>query len=381
MSGDPEQEYFSDGITEEIITALSKTPTVFVIARTSSFKYKGKEIDVRTVGRELGVHYVLEGSVRKSEDRLRVTAQLVDAKSGNHIWAERYDRDLKDIFAIQDEITMKIITELRVKLTSGEQARLVAKGTNNLEAYLKLLQALDYFFRLNREDNIRARQMAEEAIASDPGFVRAYEILAHTHFMDFWLRTSKSPKQSLALASKLAQKALSMDASSSGAHNVLAVLYLLKRQHERAIAESEQALALVPNSADYHTQLGRILCYSGMAEKAIPLLKKALRLNPIPKGWHLYTLGFAYNLTGQYEEAIEASRKAVEIEPKNIWSRLVLTQAYSFSGREEEASAEAKEIVKMDPKFSVDYFAKIVPFKNQADKESQMEALRKAGLK
>ncbi len=161
----------------------------------------------------------------------------------------------------------------------------------------------------------------------------------------------------------------------------MAVIYLIKTQHEKALAESEHALALATNSADYHTQLGRILCYSGRPEEAIPLLKNALRLNPIPKGWHLYTLGFAYNLTGRYEEAIEACKKAVEIEPKNLWSHVVLTQAYSFSGREEEARAEAAEILTINPKFSVDYFAKIVPFKNQADKESQMEALRKAGLK
>jgi TolB-like protein/cytochrome c-type biogenesis protein CcmH/NrfG len=168
MSGDPEQEYFSDGISEEIITALSKTPKMFVIARTSSFKYKGKGVDVRTVGRELGVRYVLEGSVRRSEDQLRITAQLVDAKTGNHVWAERYDRNLKDVFAVQDEITKKIITELQVKLTVGEQARFRAKGTENLQAYLKYLRAREYFFHFTPDDNTRARKLLTEVIAMDP---------------------------------------------------------------------------------------------------------------------------------------------------------------------------------------------------------------------
>jgi adenylate cyclase len=208
MSEDPKQEYFSDGITEEIITALSKTPKLFVIARTSSFKYKGKEVDVRKVGRELGVRYVLEGSVRKSGDKLRITAQLIDAKTGNHVWAERYDRDLKDIFTLQDEITKKIITALQVKLTAGEQARLGSRGTDNLDAYLKCLAAREHLLRFNKDDNLIARQKAEEAIALDPKYSDAYSLLGKTHILDAWFKWSESPKGSMGNAFKLAKKAL-----------------------------------------------------------------------------------------------------------------------------------------------------------------------------
>jgi adenylate cyclase len=197
MGGDPEQEYFSNGITEEIITALSKSPKMFVIARTSSFKYKGKKVDVRTVGIELGVRYVLEGSIRRSEEQLRITAQLVDVKTGNHLWAERYDRDLKDIFALQEEITMKVITAMQVQLTEGERARVYARGTNNLNAYLKVWQANEYGWRINAGDNLKARRILEEAIALDPDYAIAFRGLAATHSMEVWLRSTKSQRDSL----------------------------------------------------------------------------------------------------------------------------------------------------------------------------------------
>jgi TolB-like protein/Tfp pilus assembly protein PilF len=381
MSGDPEQEYFSDGITEELITALSKTPKMFVIARTSSFKYKGKEVDVRTVGRELGVRYVLEGSVRKYEKQLRITAQLVDAKTGHHLWAERYERDLKDLFALQDEITKKIITSLQIKLTEGEQVRVFAKGTNNLEAYLKFLHARRYINQFNKEDNILARQAAEQAIALDPGYPAAYYILGMTHLNDVYFRSSKSPEQSLDRAFQLAQKALSMDDSFSRAHVLLGWIYLQRRQHEKAIAEMEQALALEPNSAGSHAHLSRILTYAGRPGEAIALSKKALRLSPIPRTYHLHGLGSAYMDTGQYEEAIVACRKAIKIEPKNQWAHVILASAYSLAGRETEARAEAEEILRINPRFSLANFAKILAYKNQADTERFVEALRKAGLK
>jgi TolB-like protein/Tfp pilus assembly protein PilF len=381
MSGDPEQEYFSNGLTEEIITALSKTPKLFVIARNSSFTYKGKPVWIPTVGKELGVKYVLEGTVRKAGDKVRVTAQLIDAQTNNHIWAERYDRDLKDIFAIQDDITMKIVTAMRVSLTDGEQARISAKGTDNLEAYLKCLKSHEYLLRMNREDNIRARKMAEEAIALDPGYARPYAILANTHQLDLWYRSTKSPKQSLAVAFKLAQEALRMDESLGYAHVVLSYIYLLKSHHEKALDEAEQALALEPNSALRHAALGRILIYDGRPEEAVPLLKRALRLSPIPEGFTLYTLGFAYNMTGRYEEAIEACRKAIGVEPENLWSHVVLTTAYSLAGREEEARAEAGEVLRINPKFSLEHFAKTMPFKNDTDKDPIITALHRAGLK
>jgi TolB-like protein/class 3 adenylate cyclase len=224
LSGDPEQEYFSDGLTEEIISTLSRVPKLFVIARNSTFTYKGKPVKVQQVSEELGVRYVLEGSVRKSGEKIRITAQLIDAITGNHLWAERYDRNIDDIFVIQDEITKKIITAMQVKLTEGEEARVAAKGTNNLEAYLKYLQANELVNRLNIDSNALGKQLAEEAIALDPKYASAYYILSGAHVMDVWLGTSKSPKQSIGKAMKLSQKAIELDETFAVAHGLLGFL-------------------------------------------------------------------------------------------------------------------------------------------------------------
>jgi TolB-like protein/cytochrome c-type biogenesis protein CcmH/NrfG len=378
MSGDPEQEYFSDGMTEEIITALSKTPTVFVIARTSSFRYKGKEVDVRTVGRELGVRYVLEGSVRKSEDRLRITAQLVDGQTGKHLWAERWDRELKDIFDIQDEITMKILTGLQVKLTMGEHARRVEKGASNVQAYLKVLQARAHLLRGNKEDNLLARQLLEEAIALDPNYPIAYIILGWTHWADALRRWSKSPEQSLARVVQLAQKVQAMDDSLGAPHLQLGFVYLFRREHEKAIAEMEQAVAVIPNSDRAHAFLGRALYYAGRSDEAIPLIKKALRRNPQPESWMLEYLGAAYNLKGQYEEAIAACKEAIKIAPRREDAHITLTCAYSLSGREQESRAMAEEVLRINPKYCIRSGKGL--YKNPTDTELLNNALRKAGL-
>ena len=235
MSGDPEQEYFCDGLTEEIITAISKIPQVFVIARNSVFTYKGKPIKVSQVAEELGIRYVLEGSVRKGIDKFRITAQLIDAISGNHLWAERYDRDLKDIFAVQDELTKKIITAMQVELTEGEQARVASRGTNNLEAYLKYLQARSKLIQLNIESNDLGRQLAQEAIELDPQFAMAYRALATAHLMDVIFGTSKSPKESIATRIKLLKKALELDSSYGEAYGALGFTYSIIGEHDRAI--------------------------------------------------------------------------------------------------------------------------------------------------
>jgi len=381
MSKDPDQEYFSDGITEEIITALSKVPHILVIARNSTFTYKGKPVKVQQVGRELGVKYVLEGSVRKAGDRVRITAQLVDAKTGHHLWAERYDRDLKDIFALQDEITMKVITDLQVKLTEAEQARLLAKGTDNLGAYLKLLQGREHHYRMNKEDNALARQLFQETIALDPEYPKPYAFLATTHLMDVWLDSSKSPRESLAKAIELTQKSIALDDSYATGHGLLGNLYIMTRQYDKGIAECERGVALDPNSASALGWLGQNLYWADRPEEAIPVLEKAIRLNPIPPSWYLYNLAMAYRDTGRYEEAISACEKVLHREPKNVIARLVLTSTYSLSGREEEARAEAAEILRIDPKFSLERLAKTRPHKNQANTERFIDSLRKAGLK
>ncbi|GAF92575.1 unnamed protein product, partial [marine sediment metagenome] len=249
MSDDPKQEYFSDGMTEEIITALSKIPKLFVIARHSTFTYKGKPVKVQQVGRELGVRYVLEGSVRKAGDKVRITAQLVDAKTGNHLWAERYDRELKDIFAIQDEITMRIIASLEVKLTEGGTFRIRAKGTDNLEAYLLCLQASEQKNRLNKDGNLLTQQLAEKAIALDPKYPEPYYLLASAAWLEVPLGLTRDPRKSIAKAMAFAKKALALDNSLAPAHGQLGMLYTLIGQHDKGIAEGEKAVSLEPNSA------------------------------------------------------------------------------------------------------------------------------------
>jgi len=381
MSDDPKQEYFSDGMTEEIITALSKTPKLFVIARNSTFTYKGKPVKVQQVGRELGVRYVLEGSVRKAGDRVRITAQLVDARTGHHLWAERYDRELKDIFVVQDDISMKIITALQVELTEGEQAHLSAKRTDNLDAYLKYVEGREHLFRFNRDDNLLARQRAEEAMALDPEYSSAYVLLGKTHILDVFFNWSKSPRESLARAFELAQKPLAMDDTLHGPHIILGTAYLLKRQHDKAIEECERAVLLAPNSADAIYTLGLILRFAGRAKEAISMYERAIRLNPMPPASYFYQLALSYTFIGEFEKAVAICKKALPKNPDDLVGRVTLATAYCSLGREEEARAEAAEVLRIHPKFTVEYASKTWPYKNQADRDLVINALRKAGLK
>jgi adenylate cyclase len=381
MSGDPEQEYFSDGLTEEIITALSKVSSMFVISRNSTFVYKGKPVKVQQVGEELGVRYVLEGSVRKAGDRVRITAQLVDATTGGHVWSERYDRDLKDIFVLQDEITMRILTALRVTLTVGEQARVYDKTTEDLDCFLKGLQGLHHFLRFNEDDNVVARQMFEEIIPLDPENPMAYTMLGWTHVMDVWYGSSESTGKSMERASELAKKALALDDTQDYAHSLLGHISLMMRQYDVAIKEGERAIALNPNGADAHAHLAMTLHYAGRLEEAIVLFKRAMRLNPMPPNWYLVNLANAYGHAGQREESIAALQKALQRNPDDLLARIGLATSYCMAGRAEEARAEAAEILRIDPKFSLEYYAKTLPFKNQALTEIAIDALRKAGLK
>lgn len=380
LSEDPKQEYFSDGLTDEIITALSGIQKLFVIARNSTFTYKGKPVKVQQVSEELGVRYVLEGSVRKAGDKIRISAQLIDALDGHHLWAKRYDRNLSDIFAVQDEITKKIVTAMQVKLTEGEQARAVAKGTNNLEAYLKYLQAHELIYRLNIQSIALGKQLAEEAIALDPEYAPAYYALGKVHMLDVWLGTSESPKASMAKAMELVQKAIALDDKNADAHAFLGFLYSMIRKHDKALALGEKAVALNPNSAESHMRYGKILTFASRYEESIPELKTAIRLNPIPPNLYLYSLGISYCWTGQYEEAIAWCEKAVRREPNSFFARFFMAMAYSLSGRDEEARVEAAEVLRIHPKFSLEKFAKRCTYKKKTDCERLISALRKAGL-
>jgi len=381
MSEDSNQEYLADGITENIISALSQVPKLFVIARNSTYTYKGKPVKVQKVAEDLGVQYVLEGSVQRSGGNLRITAQLIDAITGRHLWSERYDRELMNIFALQDEITNKIITALQVELTMGEQARLIAKGTDNLEAYLKVMQAREPLFTHTKEGNAQARRLLEEAIALDPEYPSAYALLGSTHFMDVLLGSSKSPKKSLKQAFELEKKAIALDDSSAGAHSLLGFLYILMEgNYDKAIAECERAIELAPNSAGSHIWMGCVLTLAGRHEEGVQHCEQALRLNPLPEVFYFQFLGWAYFFAGRYEEAIAAHKKELQRTPNDIVTNEALTTAYSWAGRVEEARAQAAEILRIYPKYSLEQRAKILLAKNQADRERWLEGLRKAGL-
>ena len=286
MSEDPKQEFLCDGMTEAIITALSKVPRMFVIARNSTFTYKGKPVKVKQVSEDLGVRYVLEGSLQRSGDRLRITAQLIDALTGNHLWAERYDRDLKDIFALQDEITIKILTGVHVKLAGGDVSRTERfaekyyRGKQGLDCYLRLMEASGYLQRFNIRDNNIARRLVEEAIAMCPENPIGYMYLGSVYYVDYFVGSTKSPQQPLEKGIELAQKALAMDDSLAGPHGLLCALYTAKREYDKAIAEGERGVALNPGGTSELLNYAASLCYAGRPEESIQLFQKAIRLNP-----------------------------------------------------------------------------------------------------
>ena len=384
MSGDPKQEFLSDGFTEEIITALSKVPRLFVISRQSTFSYKGKPVKVKQVSEELGVRYVLEGSVQRSGDAIRITAQLIDALTGHHLWAERYERDLKDLFALQDEITIKILTGVRVKLIEGGQVggpEKYYKGKQGLDCYLKLMQAYGYLDRWNIEDTNLARRMVEEAIAMCPENPMGYTLLGWVYQRDYALGNTKFPRETLEKGIELAQKALAMDDSISGAHNLLCALYRRTGEYDKSIAEGERAVALAPNETVPLSHYAVSLTVAGRAEEAIPLFEKAIRLNPFGPSSLYRDFGGALRSMGRFEEAVSAYKKAIQISPDNIMAHLGLTATYSLMGREKEARIEAAEVLRINPKFSLDFAAKTSAYKDQSERNKIIEALRKAGLK
>jgi adenylate cyclase len=305
----------------------------------------------------------------------------VDTTTEGHLWAERYDRDLKEIFALQDEVAQKIVAALEVKLTEGEQERLVRKSTDNMEAYDYYLRGAEYIHRFTKEANAEARQMSEKAIELDPEYASAHLLLGWTHLLDWILGWSHDP-QSLERAFELAQTALSLDNSLPEAYRLLGNIYLSKNQHEQAIVVCEKAIALNPNYADGFAALGEILNWAGRSEEALELLKRAMRLNPGYPLWYIWNLGHAYFLTGRFEMAISALRTLLERNPN--WPILVrgyLVASYDELGLEKEARAAAAEVLRINPKFSLEDFSKTLRYKNQADTEHLINAVRKAGLK
>ena len=384
LSGNPEQEYFSDGLTEEIITALSKTPKVFVIARHSAFIYKGKSVKVQKVGRELGVRYVLEGSVRKAGDKVRITAQLIDATTGKHLWAERYDRNLRDIFAIQDEITLAIIKAMQVELTKGEMADLTGRGTKNLDAYLKALQAQEQWWRMDKQGTLKARQLALEAIAIDPRYGYPYAIVSWAHMMEVWLQSSKSPKESMKLAFEAIQKALTLDESDYRIHIVLSNLYIMQGENDEAISSARRALELCPGGAFAHAVLGTALRYACRFSESVQFREQAIKLDPFPTALEFRNLALAYSRVGRYDDAIAEYKKALHMNPNDWAVHYGLVEAYAKLNRKEEARMAAEELLRARPNFSLNWLAETsVPMyakECRSKINDDIEFLRKANV-
>ena len=371
MSDDPKQEYFSDGITEDIITDLSKISGLFVVARNSAFTYKGKAVKVEQIARELGVRYVLEGSVRKVGNKVRITAQLIDATTGGHLWAERYDRDLKDIFALQDEIAGKIAAALEVKLAAGEQEQVARRYTDNLEAYDLFLRGKEYQLR-GTKGYPQARRMFEKAIELDPKFAAAYAELSYTHW-EFQKR------KGLERSFKAAQRAVALDDTLPLARSRLAWAYLRKRQREDAIREAKRAIALDPNFAEGYAVLAEILNAADRPEEGIRLIRKAMRLNPFPPAKYLFVLGQSYYMMGQNQKAIATLERARNRSPDDKPPHMHLIILYGETGQMEKARAETEEILRLLPNESIELEEQICTYAPGPLKRF-LEGLRKAGF-
>ena len=383
MSADPKQVYFSNALTDQIITTLSKFQHLFVIAQQSTSVYKEKHVNIQKVAEELGVRYVLEGGVQKSGDKVRITAQLIDAITGRYIWSERYDREGKDLFALQDEITIKILNGMSIELTEGEQARRWTKvGTDNLEALEKHYQGMVFMeTRGTKENNDKAIELFEEAVALDPKFVWPYVYLGYSHYIAATTPNwSESPDRSMEIAFELAQKALAIDDLDDRPHSLLGDLYLQKHQYDKALSEGERAVALNPNGALAYFRLAAIVGRLGRWDESALYAKKAIRLNPFPGIYYYFALGHAYFMTGQYDDAVVTCKKMLEKHPDNIHANILLTASNSSLGRDAEATASAKEILRINPKFNVTSMAKRLSYKNKADLERLVAALLKAGL-
>jgi adenylate cyclase len=382
MSGDPEQEYFSDGISEDIITDLSKIGGLLVIARNSSFAYKGRAIDVRTIGHELGVRSVLEGSIRRAGNRVRITAQLIDAASGGHLWAERYDRDLTDLFAVQDDVTHRIVDALKVTLSPAEKARLAEAAPTNMEAYDWALRGREILLgkNKNREMFEQATACFKKALELDPKLSPAYAGLGFAHVFDYQNRWSADPDASLVLAKEYAVKALEYNPNEPLAHCIAGLSATFTGDLDRAKSEFDAAVAINPNLAVAHNMLGAGRIYRGEPLAAIPAIEHAMRLDPAYSSQFLHFLGMAYLLAGKCETAAALLRQRISLVPETDFSRVLLASTLGHLGELDEARRVWAELLEINPKYSFNEHIGRQPFRRQEDPQRIREGLVKAGL-
>jgi adenylate cyclase len=380
MSGDPEQEYFADGMTEDLITDLSKVSGLFVIARNSSFTYRGKAVDVKRVGRELGVRHVLEGSVRKAGSRVRITAQLIDAGSGGHVWAERFDRDLTDIFSTQDEVVEKIVGALAVTLTQGEERRLRRRGTSNVEAYEVWLRARELVTRGTRETVAQSRPLYRRAIELDPAFAAPHAGLALAGISDYASDWAPDPAQALEEAERWARRAVELNGQDPVSHLALGSVLLWRRDHAGALAEFRRMIDLDPNFAQGHTATGLALMYAGRAADALNPIATAMRLDPHYTPIVLHFLAQANFSLAQYETAARLLAERIARNPATDSSRMLLASCYGHLGRVEDARSTWTELLRVNPDFSLMQRARVLPYKDPGDFQRIAGGLAKAGL-
>ncbi len=382
MSGDPEQEYFSDGITEDIITDLSKVAGLLVIARNSSFAYKGKSVDIRVVGRELGVTSVLEGSIRRAGNRVRITGQLIDAGTGAHLWADRYDRDLTDIFAVQDEVTGEIVKALRVTLTPSEKARIAGSGTTNLEAHDLFLRGREIAIAptKNRQTFEQSVALFRRAIELDPDYADAYAALAMTYNLDFHNRWTDDPDKSLDIAARLANQAIEKGPNEPFGHYVESVIASFKGDLALATAEAEKALAINPNYAQAHSSRGIIDIYNGEPMLGIPRLELSMRLDPAFVQQYIHFVGLAYLVAGKYEAAAAQFKERILLSPQTDLSRAFYASTLGHLGQVDEARRIWRELKEINPRYDFEGHLGRLPFRKPEDAARIREGLAKAGL-
>jgi adenylate cyclase len=378
LSGDQEQEYFSDGITNDIITDLSKFSAFFVIASNTVFIYKSKPVKVQRVSEELGVRYVLEGSVQKVGEKIRINAQLIDANTESHLWAERYDRDVNDLFAVQNEIVQTIAATLAIKVDAAERARAMRKDTDSLEAYDYALRGKEFLLRLTRSANLKAREMFEKAIELDSSYASAYTGIGWSYYIAAAALWTEFPIQAMEKALAYGQKALSIGEPDANTHALIGSVYLRLEKYDLAISELQRAIELNPNHALSHLRLGTIMLFAGRTDEAIQLLQSGLRYHPLTDPNDYGRLGLAYYLKGEYEDAIRTLEQAMSRRPNSAWGYIGLAAAYAQAGRTEDARRSAEMVKKLHPFFEVD--SSFTLLRNPADRNKILEGLRKAGL-
>jgi TolB-like protein len=382
MTDDPAQDYFSDGISEDIITALSKLRWFFVIARNSSFIYKGKAVHLKQIGDELGVGYVVEGSVRKIGERVRITAQLNDVATGSHIWAERYDRDLADVFAVQDEITEAIVAAIEPQVYAAENFRARRKPPDSMDAWDLLMRALSHYWRVTRQDNVVAQALLEKATALDPNYGQAFGVLATSHTF-----SAHMGWEEMAVATPIAARAAAIaildDSEDPWAHLALGSVYLFARRFDDSLAEFEAALRLNPNFSLAQGYHGLALAYCGRWEAAARAAQRALRLSPRDPLAAIYCgiAAYAHYVGRNYEEAMRLAREGIRQRSDFVGAHRVITAAASMAGQGDTARAALQELRRVQPNISLDWIAEKMPIKQDGEREHYLEGFRRAGLK